>query len=80
MGCPGPAVRKLAGPYEYPAGVSAASGISPESFRNSLREKRTAPAGMACEKRLTFAAEGAGRDTAEDDRPARHGAACTRAK
>ncbi|MFF4844009.1 hypothetical protein [Streptomyces collinus] len=38
-GCLGSAVRKLAEPYAYPAGVTAASTISAEGFRASMRDR-----------------------------------------
>ncbi|MET8582732.1 hypothetical protein ABZX39_17860 [Streptomyces collinus] len=38
-GCLGWAVRKLAEPYAYPAGVTAASAISAEGFRASMRDR-----------------------------------------
>ncbi len=38
-GCLGSAVRKLAKPYAYPAGVTAASAVSAEGFRASTRDR-----------------------------------------
>jgi hypothetical protein len=38
LGCLGSAVRELARPYEYPAGVTTASNISSDSYRKSLAD------------------------------------------
>jgi hypothetical protein len=37
-GCLGSSIRKFAKPYEYPAGVTAASNISTDSYQDSLRD------------------------------------------